>query len=272
VAGEQALASVEAPGGEPRCLNCGEVAAGKFCSECGQGTRLPAATLWAFIAHSLINAFKVDGKTISTLRALFTRPGFLTREFWQGRRMSYTEPRRLFLFASLVFFAVYAYAPITSLVDVKVERSKVTITDDAPWIVRRGAALASLSRDELLSRAHAAFQEQMPKISLVLLPVFALLLQLVLRGARRPYLEHLTFSFHVHSFAFLAMVPGLLLSWATPKPKLIGFTIIGVYIFLSMWKAYRFGFWSSLARYLVINAIYSSIVGLSFLALLFWKV
>ena len=47
----------------------------------------------------------LDGRLWKTVGALLLRPGFLTREYFAGRRKRYIRPARLFLVASLLFFA-----------------------------------------------------------------------------------------------------------------------------------------------------------------------
>jgi len=47
----------------------------------------------------------LDGRLWKTLGALLFRPGFLTREYFAGRRKRYIRPARLFLVASLLLFA-----------------------------------------------------------------------------------------------------------------------------------------------------------------------
>ena len=47
----------------------------------------------------------LDGRLWKTLGALLFRPGFLTREYFAGRRRRYIRPARLFLVASLLMFA-----------------------------------------------------------------------------------------------------------------------------------------------------------------------
>lgn len=57
--------------------------------------------------------FELDGRAYRTIFTLFTRPGFLTREYFSGRRMQYTPPLRLFLIISISFFLLVGM--VTSL-------------------------------------------------------------------------------------------------------------------------------------------------------------
>ncbi|RZJ32782.1 MAG: DUF3667 domain-containing protein, partial [Chryseobacterium sp.] len=48
-----------------------------------------------------------DGKFFSTLKLLITRPGFLSNEYKMGRRASYLNPIRMYVFTSAIFFLVF---------------------------------------------------------------------------------------------------------------------------------------------------------------------
>lgn len=50
----------------------------------------------------------MDGKILQSVKLLFTRPGFLTREYVEGRRIRYISPLRLYLVFSVAYFAVSA--------------------------------------------------------------------------------------------------------------------------------------------------------------------
>jgi len=256
------------PAAAKRCRNCEALVSGNFCAECGQQVHLAPLTLASFLVEHAKRFFNVDGKTLATLRALLTRPGFLTREYWDGRRARYTEPRRLYLFASLVFFAAYSLFAGRNFVSVKIDRPNVTVDENAPWLVRRGAAIADMPREQLTASVKDAVRTQMPKIFFVLLPFFAFLTWVVFRPARRTYLQHMTFAFHLHAFAFLAMLPGFI----AKNVELACFAAIGLYALWAMRRAYGLSFFASLWRYLIINAVYSLVMMLSLLALIFWKV
>ena len=49
-----------------------------------------------------------DSRLVRTLRLLFSSPGALTEEFVAGRRARYIGPLRLYLIASVLFFATYS--------------------------------------------------------------------------------------------------------------------------------------------------------------------
>ena len=88
------------------CRNCGASVAGKFCPQCGQETELRLPTLREFLREAAGRYVALDGRLWRTVQPLVMRPGFLTREYLAGRRRRYIRPARLYLFATLIFFAV----------------------------------------------------------------------------------------------------------------------------------------------------------------------
>jgi hypothetical protein len=90
----------------PRCSNCGAAISGAFCPQCGQETNLKLPTLREFLREAAGRYVAFDGRFWRTMFALVFRPGRLTREYFAGRRRRYIRPARLYLFATLVFFAV----------------------------------------------------------------------------------------------------------------------------------------------------------------------
>jgi hypothetical protein len=95
----------------PACLNCGGVLTGPYCSQCGQRDIPPYPSVRELVVDAFWELSGWDGRFASTVRALFRRPGMLTREFLEGRRARYLSPLRLYLMASLAYFVIAAAAP-----------------------------------------------------------------------------------------------------------------------------------------------------------------
>ncbi len=99
-----------APAGDaaqpPRCRNCGAAAEGAYCPACGQETALALPTARQFLKEAAGRYVALDGRMWRTLAALLFRPGFLTLEYFAGRRRRYVRPARLFLVLSIAVFLV----------------------------------------------------------------------------------------------------------------------------------------------------------------------
>ncbi|HEX8315041.1 MAG TPA: DUF3667 domain-containing protein [Flavisolibacter sp.] len=92
---------------EKNCLNCGTNVAGRYCQTCGQENIVPKQTVWGLITHFVYDIFHFDGKFFHTVQHLLFKPGFIPREYIAGKRMSYLDPIRMYLFTSAVFFLVF---------------------------------------------------------------------------------------------------------------------------------------------------------------------
>ena len=90
---------------EAACLNCGATLGGKYCAVCGQHAHVHR-TLRAFFHDLAAGLVNFEGKVWRTLPLLAWRPGQLTREYIEGRRVRYVSPVALFLFTVFVMFAV----------------------------------------------------------------------------------------------------------------------------------------------------------------------
>jgi len=103
-------AAPAAPAPEPgvrRCENCGSPLYGEHCFQCGQPTKGLVRHFSSILGDFFDTVLNIDSRVIRTFWPLFVRPGYLSLEYFAGRRVRYVTPMRMFLFMSLVaFFAV----------------------------------------------------------------------------------------------------------------------------------------------------------------------
>ena len=92
---------------EKNCLNCGTTVIGKYCHVCGQENIEPKESVWQLISHFFSDITHFDGKFFTSMKDLVLRPGFLSKEYMRGKRASYLNPIRMYLFTSFVFFLVF---------------------------------------------------------------------------------------------------------------------------------------------------------------------
>lgn len=97
------------------CVNCGAPLYGPYCAQCGE-KRLPAGGYsLRQILHDWQSAAALgEGKLFNTFRHLLFRPGFLTGEYFLGRRVAYTRPAALFLVCNLLFFLLCNWDTFTT--------------------------------------------------------------------------------------------------------------------------------------------------------------
>lgn len=88
----------------PRCQNCGTPLLGEHCYHCGQPVRGLVRHFSSFLGDLLDTVFEIDGRIAQTVGPLLLRPGYLSTEYFAGRRVRYVSPVRLFVFLSLLAF------------------------------------------------------------------------------------------------------------------------------------------------------------------------
>lgn len=99
--------SHSAQGKEKICLNCNAELHGNYCHVCGQENIEPRESFISLVTHFFYDITHFDGKFFSTLKYLVFKPGFLSKEYIRGRRISYLHPIRMYVFTSAIFFIVF---------------------------------------------------------------------------------------------------------------------------------------------------------------------
>lgn len=91
------------------CKNCNTLFNGKFCPECGQAVRDYDKPISFIFYNFLGDFFSFDTRFFRTFLALLLRPGYLTSEFFDGKRVRYAPPIRIFIFASFILFLLLQF-------------------------------------------------------------------------------------------------------------------------------------------------------------------
>jgi len=184
---------------------------------------------------------------MTTVRELFSRPGRVAHDYMQGKRNRYTTPVRLYLIASLIFFAAI------SISQVRIIAIETSMTETGPGITVQmfqsgptaepleltqeqlddynanaaEAGVARLFSDMALAAAlePARVEEKITSIAsqaqILMVIVFALL-NLMLHPKRR-LVEHLVYALYFHA-AFLPLI-ALLIIGGTHMPEVIPLAI-----------------------------------------------
>jgi hypothetical protein len=213
------------------CLNCGTPVSGNFCPACGQETTLHVPSAGEFLHEFIGHYVALEGKLWQSMTLLLFKPGRLTLEYLQGKRVRYVLPLRLYLTFSIIFFALFKFAGSEINIgdkkpsaEVRAEAQKAreqlrtavadathqgggpqTRADAAPKAGATDDALDVLTSEEKQHKIKAAFYGYAPYAIFALMPVFAFFLKLLYLGRGRRYGEHLLFALHTNAFAFLML-------------------------------------------------------------------
>jgi len=201
------------------CQNCGAALWDAYCASCGQPGRSPIGSVRTFAAHTLDQVASLDSRLLRTIRALFLRPGLLTREYLDGRRVRYTQPVQLYLIAAAIFFLMASYRPF-----VWIDTEGQEVIGRLPGImVGNELARERLAEEAANPLALELFAERFSSAVNGVLPVFligsvllfSLVLHLMNRKRESRYLAHAVFALHWTAFYLLIIAAARLFpaSW-----------------------------------------------------------
>jgi hypothetical protein len=248
-----------------RCANCQMPLYDAYCARCGQKVKPLNPTMRELAGDVLGEVTDVDNRFFRTVRYLFTRPGFLSREHAAGRRASYVSPVRLYLVFSIAFFTA------SSLV---AQREAMFSSDDVVEFSTdpSGRNVATVDPIQASEQIQNAFDTWLPRIMFVLVPLCGVCVMAFTRRTGRHYPEHFHFGLHLHAFWFALFAVTAPFEWLDNK-TLSNWMSIGrvgvllVYCVVAFRAAYGGGWWRAAGRTLGVFVTYMLIVGLAFAAL-----
>ena len=213
------------------CSNCNAQLTGEYCSQCGQRERGRDIHLGDLAGEALDEFGRLDSRIWRTLIGLVFKPGKVTADYLAGKRAHYLPPFRLYLIVSFVLFLLVSMDPIQitlyedpeAAIDsalqeqdrgiyVPVQREDgstemlslgdylkeegILDEDDVewstPWLERLASNARALESEPELLRD--LMTDRLPQMMFLLLPMFALLLQVAFLFSPFHYLQHLIFS------------------------------------------------------------------------------
>ncbi|MEW9622693.1 DUF3667 domain-containing protein [Rhodanobacter geophilus] len=111
------------------CANCATPLVGEYCHECGQSMHSVLKPMHHMVEETMETVLHIDSRIVHTLPPLFLRPGFLTLEYFSGRRVRYIAPFRLMFVLCLLCFFVLHLAT-SAAIDHSVERHQQQVLLD----------------------------------------------------------------------------------------------------------------------------------------------
>ena len=278
------------------CKNCGAALTGEYCAQCGQRERGRDIRVTDLVGEALEDLRHLDGRVWRTLVNLCVRPGRVTADYFAGRRAHYLPPLRLYLIVSFIVFLIISLAPVdvefsgdpnVDVAQVQEERGKgiyipverddgstdvLTIREllaeegmleleeeSPPWLepwlerLNKNAADIETNPDLFLDQ----LVQRLPQMMFLLLPLFAVILWLAYLFSPFHYLQHLIFSLHYHTTAFLYYILLFPISWILPGDY-GGVVMLALFIYLpiAMVRVYGSGWPGAITKGLVVGVSY----------------
>ncbi|TAE28205.1 MAG: DUF3667 domain-containing protein [Candidatus Kapaibacterium sp.] len=201
----------------PYCPNCGTSLQQdwNFCSQCGQErTVAQELTLGNFVRSTIPDILNIDGKFFHTVQLLLTKPGFLTLEYLQAKKASYTLPTQLYFVIAAAFFVV----------SINLDFSTDVLYQQAPQLaelITQKAQENNLPIEIIKQRVDNTLENFIPIYTFFMVIMFAACLKVLY--PHWYYVEHLVFSLHFIAY-FLILWMGLIIV-AARFPALDNFAV-----------------------------------------------
>lgn len=218
------------------CKNCGNSFIGKYCNRCGEQVYTNHdKSIFHFFEEALHFLTHFEGKFLTTVKAIFFKPGRLSFDYCNGIRKKYFKPLPLFMLLVVLYlifplfsglnmpfrfylqpgsFAARATQKETG-VDIERLQQHIQSSVNVRHFDTRGEAFvyekmlfdSALATHPTLQKLESTFRsksEKTSKILLVLLiPFTAIVLWLLAIRKHRYFFDHLVLSTEINSFYIL---------------------------------------------------------------------
>lgn len=203
------------------CPTCGNAIAGNFCQTCGEKKLDRHDFSFKHVIEEAFEGFThFDNKFFRTAYLLLFKPGQLSVDFFNGKKVPYMRPFQMFVICNILFFLLagkvnFFAQPLSSFNDydpyIQLGSKKIIdsiVKSEAQW------QLLAVEFNERMASDSKAFLA-------IFIPVFALGSIGVNKNKRKFLAEHLVFSAHFFTFILIFYTFFLVLI-AQPYAKLAG--------------------------------------------------
>jgi hypothetical protein len=194
------------------CTHCHTVLVGQYCHHCGQKKMTKRdLSLLHFLEQAVDTLTHVDSKFYQSLKYLIFKPGYLTSEFIRGRRIAYMKPVQLFLIINIIYFlAASVLNQRTFTTPLFIHLLPTTpYSAIAQSMVDHKIQQLGISLDEYEVHFNKNSTTFSKTLIFIMIPMFALLLQILYFRSKRFFVEHLVFSIHFFAFFLMVLTIGL---------------------------------------------------------------
>jgi len=156
-----------------------------------------------FAREALHDFTHFDTKFIKTIKPLLFKPGYLTVKAFSSEQSIYVKPLALFVFLNFLFFLFKSKGLFNYTLNEYQSDSMF-----APFVSNAITQL-HITSQIFAERFNTAMKFEEKEYLVVMVPLFALILQLQYVFQKKHYIEHLVFSLHFYSFflVFLTVAP-----------------------------------------------------------------
>jgi hypothetical protein len=212
------------------CKSCDHEFVGLYCNLCGEKVIEPKDRKFkSFLGNVLVATTFIDNKFLKSMWSTISKPGFLSREYVDGRRVMYMRPLQMFFILNLIYFLFPVLQMFNSSLYTQLNvlpHSKLARKVVAEQLKQEGMTLSGF---ELM------YNDKTTGLAKLLIVIFVVLaslpLSLIFRKKNRYFTDHVAFSVELTSFNLAVNAIGLTLVFALiSKIFRVGHSGYGVYL------------------------------------------
>jgi hypothetical protein len=190
------------------CPSCGTESAGQFCRSCGEKEiNEQDFSMRRYLKDILIAMTLVESKVFRTLSLVVRRPGFLSTEYFKGRRVLYMKPLQLFVFLNVVYYFSLSLFQATTFTTPLATQLHMNNYYPAYASTRVDHKLRNdrISYQALEAKYDARTNVLSKTLIFLLIPIFAFVFYALFFRKRKRLMQHFVVATHFWSFNLILL-------------------------------------------------------------------
>jgi hypothetical protein len=193
------------------CKTCGNNHPENYCPACGEKSfSTKQLSLKHFVEETFESFIHFDNKFLRTVKTLIAKPGQLTLDYTEGRRVYFMRPMQLFLVVNLVFF-IMAFHNMYSLTLPNYLNFRPFTNFNTKHIIDEALIKTKHTLPEYTDIFNGKIKEISKTYIFLFIPIYGLMFRILFFKKKEYFVEHLVFATHFMSFVLLLTLVSLYL-------------------------------------------------------------
>jgi hypothetical protein len=211
------------------CKSCGNPFTGFYCNLCGEKIIEPRERkLKSVLSKVLAATTIIDNRFLKSLWLTISKPGFLSREYVDGRRVMYMRPLQMFFILNVIYFLF----PVLQMFNASLYTQLNVLPHSN---LARQIVAQKLKHDGLTMQGfELMYNEKTTGLAKLLVVIFVVLaslpLSLIFRKKNRFFTDHVAFAVELTSFNLAVNAIGLTLVFVLINKILHLLSMKGTYL------------------------------------------
>lgn len=190
------------------CPSCGTKTLGQFCSHCGEKeVGDEDYSLRHFLKEAVAALTLLESRVLRSVWLVTSKPGYLSREYFQGRRVRYMKPLQLFIFLNVVYY--FSLTLFTATTFTTPLATQLHMNNYYPVYASRQVTHKLQKEQISYQTLEKKYNERTSVLSktliFLLIPIFALLFYGLFFKKRKYFVEHVVVATHFWAFNLILL-------------------------------------------------------------------